>query len=136
MSKVTRYVAKGMTLTTAESIANAAICHAVDNNFPPVTVVVLDSAGHVVLSKRMDGCPPIGNDCDGICLSLFTPIRHFYWHILLNLIPQQPIEVKFVSYLHSPSIFERHPSICACESKYLPNYKSATVIGLSAEICK
>ena len=51
-----------MTLEMAEVIANGAIRHAIAEKFAPVTVVVLDSHGHTVLSKRMDGCCPIGNN--------------------------------------------------------------------------
>merc|ERR1712032_1698700 len=29
------------------------------NGFKPVTVVVLDASGSVIVSKRMDGCPPV-----------------------------------------------------------------------------
>ena len=85
MSKVTRFAAQGMTLTTAESIANAAICHAFNSDFPPVTVVVLDSAGHVVVSKRMDGCPPMGNILlINIFFSGIFYTSSLEWYILRN----------------------------------------------------
>jgi hypothetical protein len=51
---------KSITLKVAESIADKVIHTAVKNNYAPITVVVLDSWGHTVVSKRMDGCAPVG----------------------------------------------------------------------------
>lgn len=51
---------KNITLKVAESIADKVIHTAVKNNYAPITVVVLDSWGHTVVSKRMDGCAPVG----------------------------------------------------------------------------
>lgn len=51
---------KSISLKSAEAIAEAAIQTAIRKKFAPVTVVVLDSWGHTVVSKRMDGCAPVG----------------------------------------------------------------------------
>ena len=45
-----------LTLAKADAIANAAIEEAVNRNFPPITVVVVDPAGRVIVQKRMDHC--------------------------------------------------------------------------------
>ena len=49
-----------LTLATAETIASVAVQTCINKKFAPITVVVLDSAGHTVVSKRMDGCSPVG----------------------------------------------------------------------------
>lgn len=51
---------KSISLKVAESIADKVIHTAVKNKYAPITVVVLDSWGHTVVSKRMDGCAPVG----------------------------------------------------------------------------
>lgn len=51
---------KIISLKIAESIADTAIRTAMSRNYAPITVVVLDSWGHTVVSKRMDGCAPVG----------------------------------------------------------------------------
>ena len=51
---------KSISLKTAEAIADAAIHAATQKKWAPVTVVVLDSWGHTVVTKRMDGCSPVG----------------------------------------------------------------------------
>ena len=48
-----------LTLGVADSMANAAIQTAKKFKFNPVTVVVVDSNGHTLVSKRMDGCSPV-----------------------------------------------------------------------------
>lgn len=49
-----------MSLKRAEGICNTAINTAVTRGYAPITVVVLDCQGHTVVSKRMDGCSPVG----------------------------------------------------------------------------
>jgi uncharacterized protein GlcG (DUF336 family) len=51
-----------LTLATAETIASVAVQTCLTNKFAPIAVVVLDAAGHTVVSKRMDGCSPVGYD--------------------------------------------------------------------------
>lgn len=51
---------KIISLRIADSIADTVIRTAVSRDYAPITVVVLDSWGHTVVSKRMDGCAPIG----------------------------------------------------------------------------
>lgn len=62
MEKVTMKGMKIISLRIAESIADTAIRTAISRNYAPITVVVLDSWGHTVVSKRMDGCAPVGMD--------------------------------------------------------------------------
>ena len=49
-------VQSALTLAAAETIAQAAIAHRQGAGMLPLTVVVLDSGGHVVTAKREDGC--------------------------------------------------------------------------------
>ena len=49
-----------LSLSQADAIANNVIACCKRNLFNPVTVHVLDSAGTTLVSKRMDGCPPVG----------------------------------------------------------------------------
>jgi uncharacterized protein GlcG (DUF336 family) len=49
-----------LTLALADSLANAAIKTAKHRKFAPVSVVVIDSSGNIIVSKRMDGCSPVG----------------------------------------------------------------------------
>jgi uncharacterized protein GlcG (DUF336 family) len=44
-----------LTLTDANSIIEGAFAKALDDGVPPLAVVVLDAAGHVVSSQRQDG---------------------------------------------------------------------------------
>jgi len=46
----------GLSLLIADAVANAAIEEATRRNFAPVTVVVVDPAGRVIVHKRMDHC--------------------------------------------------------------------------------
>ena len=46
----------GLSLPIADAVANAAIEEATRRNFAPVTVVVVDPAGRVIVHKRMDHC--------------------------------------------------------------------------------
>mmetsp|Transcript_30489 Transcript_30489/g.34752 ORF Transcript_30489/g.34752 Transcript_30489/m.34752 type:complete len:234 (-) Transcript_30489:283-984(-) len=46
-------------LEQADAIANNAVGCCRRNGFSPVTVVVLDASGSLIVSKRMDGCPPV-----------------------------------------------------------------------------
>ena len=58
---------KSISLKVAEAIADTVIHTAVSRNYAPITVVVLDSWGHTVVSKRMDGCAPVGMLIDSAC---------------------------------------------------------------------
>eukprot|EP00977_Amphora_coffeiformis_P026229 scaffold24898_cov173-Amphora_coffeaeformis.AAC.2 len=49
-----------LSLSQANAIADKAIECCVRNGFSPVTVYVLDSGGSPLVSKRMDGCSPVG----------------------------------------------------------------------------
>lgn len=49
-----------LSLSQADAIANNVIACCKRNLFNPVTVHVLDSAGATLVSKRMDGCSPVG----------------------------------------------------------------------------
>ena len=49
-----------LSLEQADSIANYAINCCKRNGFNPVTVFVLDAWGSTLVSKRMDGCSPVG----------------------------------------------------------------------------
>ena len=49
-----------MNLEQADLIANGVITCCKRNNLAPITVHVLDAAGLVLVSKRMDGCAPVG----------------------------------------------------------------------------
>ncbi len=50
-------VTKSLTLAAADEIASLAIQACKKNSFNPVAICVMDPAGHVIVSKRMDGCP-------------------------------------------------------------------------------
>ena len=49
-----------LTLEHADTIANNIITCCKRNNFAPVTVFILDAWGSTLVSKRMDGCSPVG----------------------------------------------------------------------------
>ena len=49
-----------LTLEMADKIASGVINCIKRNNFKPVTVNILDSAGDPIVRKRMEGCTPIG----------------------------------------------------------------------------
>ena len=49
-----------LSLAQADAIVNAAIGVCKRNQFNPVTAMVLDAAGSILVSKRMDGCSPVG----------------------------------------------------------------------------
>ena len=49
-----------LSLEQADLIANGVITCCKRNQFAPITVNVLDAAGLVLVSKRMDGCAPVG----------------------------------------------------------------------------
>jgi len=49
-----------LSLDHADEIANRAIECCRRNAFNPVSVSVLDAAGHTLVFKRMDGCSPVG----------------------------------------------------------------------------
>ena len=53
-------MSKVLTLKVADKLATSAIQKCISKKFAPITVVVLDAAGHTVVSKRMDGCSPVG----------------------------------------------------------------------------
>ena len=47
-------------LEHADAIANNVVNICTRNGFNPVTVTVLDASGSTLVSKRMDGCSPVG----------------------------------------------------------------------------
>ena len=49
-----------LNLDLADTIANHVIKTCKTHNFAPITVNVLDASGLRVVSKRMDGCAPVG----------------------------------------------------------------------------
>ena len=49
-----------MAMGQATALADAATAVCTERRFRPVAVVVLDAAGHPVVTKRMDGCAPVG----------------------------------------------------------------------------
>jgi glc operon protein GlcG len=49
-----------LSLDHADAIANNVVACCKRNGFNPVTVHVLDSSGNSIVTKRMDGCPPVG----------------------------------------------------------------------------
>ena len=49
-----------LSLSQADTIADKAIECCIRNGFSPVTVYVLDAGGSPLVSKRMDGCSPVG----------------------------------------------------------------------------
>mmetsp|Transcript_16525 Transcript_16525/g.22646 ORF Transcript_16525/g.22646 Transcript_16525/m.22646 type:complete len:175 (-) Transcript_16525:73-597(-) len=52
-------ITKSLSLKVADQIASAAIETAIQQSFKPISVCVLDPAGHAIVTKRMDGCPAI-----------------------------------------------------------------------------
>lgn len=44
----------------ANRMADVVISTAKANNFPPITVVVVDASANIVVQKRMDFCPVVG----------------------------------------------------------------------------
>jgi uncharacterized protein GlcG (DUF336 family) len=56
MSRLLRL--KTLPLKAADEIASLVIQTVERNAFQPVAVCVMDAAGHLIVSKRMDGCPP------------------------------------------------------------------------------
>ena len=49
---------KSLSLAVADEIASLAINACKIHGFKPISVVVMDPAGHEIVTKRMDGCPP------------------------------------------------------------------------------
>ena len=49
-----------LSLEHADAIANNVVNICTRNGFNPVTVTVLDASGSTLVSKRMDGCSPVG----------------------------------------------------------------------------
>lgn len=49
-----------LSLNQADTIADNVIKCCLRNGFNPVSVYILDAAGHTLVSKRMDGCSPVG----------------------------------------------------------------------------
>mmetsp|Transcript_15403 Transcript_15403/g.22735 ORF Transcript_15403/g.22735 Transcript_15403/m.22735 type:complete len:241 (-) Transcript_15403:403-1125(-) len=49
-----------LSLDQADVISSAAVRICQRNGFNPVTVIVLDQSGSPIVSKRMDGCSPVG----------------------------------------------------------------------------
>lgn len=49
-----------LNLDLADTIANKVIETCKTNKFAPITVNVLDASGLRIVSKRMDGCAPVG----------------------------------------------------------------------------
>jgi glc operon protein GlcG len=52
-------ITKSLTLATADEICNLAIDACTRNAFHPICICVLDAEGHTIVTKRMDGCPPL-----------------------------------------------------------------------------
>ena len=50
---------KRLTLAIADEMASLAVAAAKANKFAPITVTVMDPEGSEIVSKRMDGCPPM-----------------------------------------------------------------------------
>ena len=48
---------KTMSLAVADEIATLAIKACKTNGFKPISICVMDPAGHEIVTKRMDGCP-------------------------------------------------------------------------------
>ena len=44
----------------ADNICDSAIKCGKDNKFSPFCVSVVDTAGNIIVQKRMDGCPAVG----------------------------------------------------------------------------
>jgi uncharacterized protein GlcG (DUF336 family) len=49
-----------LTLDAADKIANGVIACIKRNNFNPIAVSVVDEGAHVIVQKRMNGCPSVG----------------------------------------------------------------------------
>lgn len=49
-----------LTLEIADSMCSIAVQTALQRKFKPISVVVLDMGGNTIVSKRMDGCAPVG----------------------------------------------------------------------------
>jgi uncharacterized protein GlcG (DUF336 family) len=50
---------KSLSLKSADEIASKAISIAERNKFAPVAICVMDAVGHPIVTKVMDGCPPM-----------------------------------------------------------------------------
>lgn len=50
---------KTLSMAVADEIATLAIRTCKSSGFKPISVCVMDSNGHEIVSKRMDGCPPL-----------------------------------------------------------------------------
>ena len=50
---------KRLTLAIADEMASLAVRAAQANRFSPIAVTVMDPDGNEIVSKRMDGCPPM-----------------------------------------------------------------------------
>jgi len=48
---------KSLSLALADEIATLAIKACKNNGFKPISICVMDPAGHEIVTKRMDGCP-------------------------------------------------------------------------------
>ncbi len=48
-----------LSLEEAQRLVGAAITHVEKNNLPPIAVVVVDKAGEIIASARMDGVSPL-----------------------------------------------------------------------------
>jgi uncharacterized protein GlcG (DUF336 family) len=49
-----------LTLEIAEKVSSAVISTCKSLGFAPITVIITDAAGIPIVSKRMDGCSPVG----------------------------------------------------------------------------
>lgn len=52
-------MSRRLSLVIADEIASSVVKIAQKHKFKPVSVVVMDSDGNTIVTKRMDGCPPI-----------------------------------------------------------------------------
>lgn len=50
---------KSLNLSIADEIASLAIKAAIHNKFKPISICVMDPFGYEIVTKRMDGCPPM-----------------------------------------------------------------------------
>ena len=71
-----------LSLAQADTIATQVVTVCQRNAFNPVVVVVLDAAGQIICSKRMDGCAPVGSADMAYakaysCIVNRYPSRHF-----------------------------------------------------------
>ena len=75
-----------VTLAQADLIANEAIAKGRALNFLPLTVVVLDAGGHVVVTKREDGSGSAGKHSSGsaswchVCIAVHRSSRLWRWN--------------------------------------------------------